>query len=215
MSVLNEALQVLGLAPGAARYCGPAPCASRPRQEQRELAATMRALPGRFADRLSASALERITGAAAAGRWEEAVDELITALHTRAEAVTDQERDELRAVLEARCTSPAHPGADLRDRARRHEPPSDHGDTDQHLHAVMPGTGGYPTLQMLDSDHRAITPQTVEHADVENENRVGRGVGRHRGHDGGADHGRNTARCRHRASLFVRADDVGANGEAA
>jgi hypothetical protein len=99
MSVLNEALQFLGLAGGAARYCGPAPCASRPRQEQRELAATMRALPGRFADRLSSYALERITGAAAAGRWEEAVDELITALHTRAEAVTNQERDELRAVL--------------------------------------------------------------------------------------------------------------------
>jgi hypothetical protein len=101
MSVLNEALQFLGLAGGAARYWGPAPCASRPRQEQRELAATMRALPGRFADRLSASALERITGTAAAGRWEEAVDELITALCARAEAVTDQERDELRAVLEA------------------------------------------------------------------------------------------------------------------
>jgi hypothetical protein len=101
MSVLNEALQFLGLAGGAARYRGPAPCASRPRQEQRELAATMRALPGRFADRLSASALERITGAAAAGQWEEAVEELITALHTRAKAVTDQERDELHAVLAA------------------------------------------------------------------------------------------------------------------
>jgi hypothetical protein len=32
----------------------------------------MRALPGRFADRLSACALERIAGAAAAGRWKEA-----------------------------------------------------------------------------------------------------------------------------------------------
>jgi hypothetical protein len=101
MSVLNEALQFLGLAGGTPRYCGSAPCASRPRQEQRELAATMRTLPGRFADRVSSSALERITGAAAAGRWEEAVDELITALCARAEAVTDQERDELRAVLEA------------------------------------------------------------------------------------------------------------------
>jgi hypothetical protein len=101
MSVLNEALQFLGLAGGVARNRGPAPCASRPRQEQRELAEAMRALPGRFADRLSASALERITGAAAGGRWEEAVEELITALHARAEAVTDQERDELHAACEA------------------------------------------------------------------------------------------------------------------
>jgi hypothetical protein len=39
--------------------------------------------------------------AAAAGRWEQAVYELIIALHARAEAVTDQDRVELRAVLEA------------------------------------------------------------------------------------------------------------------
>jgi len=101
MSVLSEALQLLGLAGGANRYRGPAPCTDRPRHEQRELAATMRRLPGRFADRLSACALEQVTSAAAAGRWAEAVDDLITALHARAEAVTDQERVELRAVLEA------------------------------------------------------------------------------------------------------------------
>jgi hypothetical protein len=50
--------------------------------------------------RTSACALERITGAAA-GRWEEAIDELITVLHARAEAVTRTEHDELRAVLGA------------------------------------------------------------------------------------------------------------------
>lgn len=108
MSVLNEALQFLGLAPGAARYRGPAPCASRPRHEQRELAAAIRALPGRFADRLSASALERITGAAAAGQWEDAVEELITALCARAEAIIDTERDELRTVLVAMNMTSEH-----------------------------------------------------------------------------------------------------------
>ena len=61
----------------------------------------MRALPGRFANRLSAPALERIVSAAAAGRWEEAVKELITALHARAELVTVKEHQELRDVLEA------------------------------------------------------------------------------------------------------------------
>jgi serine/threonine protein kinase HipA of HipAB toxin-antitoxin module len=74
---------------------------ARTRQEQQELAATMRRLPGRFADRLSARALERVTGAAAAGRWEEALDELITALHARAEVITADERAELRTVLAA------------------------------------------------------------------------------------------------------------------
>jgi histone H3/H4 len=71
---------------------------ARTRQEQREFAATMRSLPGRYADRLSRGALERITGAAAAGRWQEAVEELIIALHARAESVTDAEHAELCAV---------------------------------------------------------------------------------------------------------------------
>jgi hypothetical protein len=48
----------------------------------------MRTLPGRFADQLSARALDRTTAAAAAGRWEEAAEELIAALDARAEVVT-------------------------------------------------------------------------------------------------------------------------------
>jgi hypothetical protein len=97
MGVLNEALEFLGIAGGSNRYGGQG--SGTARQEQQELAATMRALPGRFADRLSACARERVTGVAAAGRWEEAVDELVAALHARVEAVTAAEREELRTVL--------------------------------------------------------------------------------------------------------------------
>jgi hypothetical protein len=61
------------------------------RQEQRKLAETMRALPARFADRMSARTLQQITRAAAAGRWEEAVEALIVALQARAEMVTRAE----------------------------------------------------------------------------------------------------------------------------
>lgn len=71
------------------------------RRQQRELAKVMRRLPARYADRLPVRALERITGAAAAGQWETAVDRLIRALRSRAETVTPDERDELRALLEA------------------------------------------------------------------------------------------------------------------
>jgi hypothetical protein len=101
MSVLSEALAFLGIVGDSDRYARRDSGMCRTREEQRELAAAMRALPGRFVGRLSARALERITGAAAAGRWEEAVEELITALCARSEAVTDHERGELRAVLEA------------------------------------------------------------------------------------------------------------------
>lgn len=86
MSVLNEVLDFPGLTGGSARDRGSAPCSGRPRQEQQELAARIRALPGRFAGRMSAYTLRQVTGAAAAGRWEEAVEELIIALHARAPA---------------------------------------------------------------------------------------------------------------------------------
>jgi hypothetical protein len=101
MSVFNEALELLGLAGGSARYRRQEFAMTRTRQEQRELAETMRTLPGRFADRLSARTLQQVTGAAAAGRWEEAVEALIIALQARTEMVTRAEREELCAVLEA------------------------------------------------------------------------------------------------------------------
>jgi len=100
--VLSEALEFLGLAGGAEAGANRSVrVQARTREEQRELAEAMRGLPGCFADRLSARAVEEVRSAAAAGRWEQAVDELIIALHARAEAITDQERGELCAVLAA------------------------------------------------------------------------------------------------------------------
>jgi thioredoxin-like negative regulator of GroEL len=102
MSVLSEALEFLGLAGGSDASAGRYELRmARTRNEQRELAEAMRRLPGRFATRLSAQTMEQVRGAAAAGRWEQAVDELIIALQARAGTVTDQERQELRAVLQA------------------------------------------------------------------------------------------------------------------
>jgi hypothetical protein len=67
----------------------------------RELAQTMRHLPGRYTGRIGPRTLQRVTSAAAAGQFERAVERLIRSLHVRAEPVTAGERDELRAVLEA------------------------------------------------------------------------------------------------------------------
>jgi hypothetical protein len=67
----------------------------------RELAQTMRHLPGRYTNRLGPRTLQRVTSAAAAGQFEKAVEKLIWSLRVRAEAVTADERDELRAVLDA------------------------------------------------------------------------------------------------------------------
>ncbi|GAB3971499.1 hypothetical protein GCM10029978_046800 [Actinoallomurus acanthiterrae] len=98
--MVQQALQYLGIV-APHRYDRPPAVMAMTRQEHRELAARMRALPGRFADRLSASALARINVAARSGRWEEAVDELLTCLRARAEAITDAERGELREVMAA------------------------------------------------------------------------------------------------------------------
>ena len=99
--MLNEALAFLGLTGGSGHGGRPAAERDGTREEQRRLAATVRALPGRFADRLSGPSLERITGAAASGQWEDAVDDLLTTLCVRGEAITGEERADLRAVLMA------------------------------------------------------------------------------------------------------------------
>jgi hypothetical protein len=71
------------------------------RTESRKLAEAMRRLPGHYADRVAPRTLRRITGAAAAGQWERAVDQLIIALRSGPAPLTAGERDELRAVLKA------------------------------------------------------------------------------------------------------------------
>jgi hypothetical protein len=67
----------------------------------RELAQMLRRVPGRYYGRLPERALAKVTGAAAAGQWEKAVEDLIISLSAHAVPVTAEERQELRAVLEA------------------------------------------------------------------------------------------------------------------
>jgi hypothetical protein len=56
MSVLNEALEYLGMASGSNTYNGPHEVVMpRTRKEQRELAEAMRQLPHRLADRRQAA----------------------------------------------------------------------------------------------------------------------------------------------------------------
>jgi hypothetical protein len=106
MNVLSEALELLGLGGGSIYGQERVELSmARTRDEQRELADRMRRLPEMFADRISARTREKVTGAASTGRWEQAVDDLIFALHARAETVTDQERTELHVVLDALCMS--------------------------------------------------------------------------------------------------------------
>jgi hypothetical protein len=71
-----------------------------PRQ-RRELAGMMRGLPGRYTDRVPTNTLRQITGSAAAGQWEQAVDQLISVLDRLAPGITRQERDDLRALSSA------------------------------------------------------------------------------------------------------------------
>ncbi|WP_460335040.1 hypothetical protein [Actinoallomurus acanthiterrae] len=66
--------------------------------QRRELADVMRGLPRRYADRLPTATLRQITGSAATGRWEQAVDQLITVLNRLGPGITSEERDELRAL---------------------------------------------------------------------------------------------------------------------
>jgi hypothetical protein len=61
----------------------------------------MRGLPGRYTDRVPTNTLRQITGSAAAGQWEQAVDQLISVLDRLAPGITRQERDDLRALSSA------------------------------------------------------------------------------------------------------------------
>lgn len=103
MRLLLDVLWVLRAAVGwQARYSGPGSAGvTGPGMGRRELVQAMRHLPGRYADRLGARTLDRIAGASASGQWERAVKVLIAALHTRAQPITLQEREELRALLQA------------------------------------------------------------------------------------------------------------------
>jgi hypothetical protein len=119
MSVLDEALEFLGLSAGSHPH-GPCELAMPgTRTEQRELAEAMRRLPDRFAGRVSAQAREQINAAAATGRWEQAVDRLVTALRTNGEPLGDQDYELLSAVLRALNMSGERLDALVRRQARQ------------------------------------------------------------------------------------------------
>ncbi|MBC6457862.1 hypothetical protein HKK72_08100 [Actinomadura sp. HBU206391] len=67
----------------------------------RELALAIRRLPERFTDRLPDRTLQRISIAASGGQWQQVLDDLIGSLHAYNQPVTVEERDQLRAALEA------------------------------------------------------------------------------------------------------------------
>lgn len=71
------------------------------RAETRKLAEVMRALPGRYADRLPARTLDRVAEAAAAGEWERAVEQAIAALASHALPVSADEREQLANLADA------------------------------------------------------------------------------------------------------------------
>lgn len=114
MGVTDQMLRLLGLTgpPHPIPLPGPPPTAvqgraGQGRDGQRELADAMRRLPECFRDRLPASMVQRVVGAAASGRWETAVDQLVMALYMRGAPVSAAERAELRDVLAA-LGVPAH-----------------------------------------------------------------------------------------------------------
>src|SRR3954471_13905177 len=101
MAVWSEALWLVRLAGGRVtrrrRY---RPASATP-QERRRLATAMRVLPSQYADRLAPRPVQRITAAAAAGQWEDAVEALINALGSASVPITAAERDQLRTVADA------------------------------------------------------------------------------------------------------------------
>jgi hypothetical protein len=69
--------------------------------DHRELVRAIRELPDRYCDRVPAHTLRQIIDAASAGKWENAIDQLVMSLYARAESVTCWEREELRKMLKA------------------------------------------------------------------------------------------------------------------
>lgn len=97
--MLMQVFQVVSLAMGDWQPRPAMPPLTR--RQHRELAQTLRRLPSCYRDRLPQPTLRRVTDAAATGRWEKAVELLVSALHSRAARVTAAERNELRAIVTA------------------------------------------------------------------------------------------------------------------
>jgi hypothetical protein len=65
-----------------------------------EFVMTMKALPGRYADRMSAEDLEGLQLMAQGGEWGEEIDLLVASLAGTQQPISDQERQVLRQLLE-------------------------------------------------------------------------------------------------------------------
>jgi hypothetical protein len=104
VQTLRRSLLIRAWRPGRRGSCGTA------RVEHRELAQAIRCLPERFTDRLPDRTLQRISIAASGGQWQQVLDDLIGSLHAYNQPVTAEERDQLRAALEALSlpTGPLH-----------------------------------------------------------------------------------------------------------
>src|SRR5690242_3141242 len=79
-------------------------CCRKPQGElmdDKELARRAYELPGRFADRLSPKTFEHVQGAARVGEWDEEIDILLAGLKKADSAISAQERNEIKALLEA------------------------------------------------------------------------------------------------------------------
>jgi hypothetical protein len=69
--------------------------------DDKELARRAHELPGRFADRISPKTFEHVQGAARGGEWDEEIDILLAGLQKGDSAISAEERDEIKALLDA------------------------------------------------------------------------------------------------------------------
>jgi hypothetical protein len=68
--------------------------------DERELVKRCRALPGRFADRLSPKDLADVEEFSSVGEWDEEVDLLLSGLNNGGQTISAKERDEIKALLD-------------------------------------------------------------------------------------------------------------------
>ncbi|MER7547271.1 hypothetical protein ABTW95_30110 [Spirillospora sp. NPDC127506] len=107
MSTMEQFMQLLGLNAERSGLASPQAIEQRSGLPHCGVAELLRGLPGTYRDRLPHRALRRITGFLAQGRWETAVEELVTALQAFHAPVSPAERENLRTLLHA-LGMPAH-----------------------------------------------------------------------------------------------------------
>lgn len=68
--------------------------------DERELVKRCRALPGRFADRLSPKDLADVEEFSSVGEWDEELELLLTCLDNGGQTISATERDEIKTLLD-------------------------------------------------------------------------------------------------------------------